>query len=142
MNNITQNVKNDIITQIHAARGNRKALLALASSETCDQVAYERGVSPIYAATHVAQRLFDASEVTIRWKAHKNTPMRKRRYDLTDANQAYDALEMWGMRSDMLEIHEMHGSLDGLKLPEWVNPNNSTVALQLVRHGAKKGAQK
>lgn len=129
----------DIISQIHAARGNRQALLALASSETCDEVAHAKGVSPQYAATFVAQRLFDAPAVTIRWKAHKNTPMRKKRYDLTDANQAYDALEMWGMRSDMLEIHEMHGHQalsDKLKMPEWVNPNNSTVALKLTRHKA------
>lgn len=129
----------DIISQIHAARGNRQALLALASSETCDEVSQTMNVAPIFAAAHVAQQLFDAPAVTIRWKAHKNTPMRKKRYDLTDADQAYDALEMWGMRSDMLEIHQMHGHpalSDKLKMPEWVNPNNSTVALKLTRHKA------
>jgi hypothetical protein len=89
----------NIISQVAQARGNRTALLALASSDTLDAVAHERGVSPIYAAPFVAQRLFDAKRISIKYRNQPGTRTQSRTYDLTDAEQAYTALENWGTRN-------------------------------------------
>lgn len=125
----------NIINQIAEARGNRKALLALASSDTLDAVAHAKGVSPIYAAPFVAQRLFDAPAITVKWKA-PGTKLMKKRYDLTDADQAYRALEIYGWRSEALAHWQATGNMNDFvdTLPADMNSNHVTTELKITRH--------
>ena len=128
----------DIITQIAEARGNRGALLALASSDTLDSVAHAKGVSPAYAATFVAQRLFDASDITIKSKGQPGSRIRSKRYDLTNGDQAYDALEAWGIRAEALTMWQECESHEAFVLAAeahpTMNPNNITTELKITRH--------
>ena len=129
---------NNILSHIAQARGNRKALLALASSDTLDLVSAAKDVTPIYAAKFVAQRLFDAPAITIKWKGQPGSRMFKRRYDLTDANQAYDALDRWGIRSEALHMWQQAGSheafVEAAAAHPTMNQNNITTELKLTRH--------
>jgi len=89
---------NNILDRIAQAR-NRSEYLALASSETLDLVAGAKSAAPIDVASSVAQSLFCASRIVIKSKGQPGSRMVNRTYDLRDANQAYDALETWGVRS-------------------------------------------
>lgn len=126
----------DIINKISEARGNRKALLALANTDTCDQVAGIYRVSPIFAAPKVAQRVFDATEITIKSKGQPGSRIRSRRYDLTDNNQAYDALQAWGIRSEALAHWMQTGTKETYvaTLPAHMNQSNITTELKITRH--------
>lgn len=128
----------DIIKQIAEARGNRKALLALASTDTCDGVAAIYDVRPIYCAPKVAQRVFDATEITIKSKGQPGSRTRSKRYDLRDNDQAYDALEAWATRSQALEMWQQCGSHEAFvtaaKAHPTMNPNNITTELKITRH--------
>ena len=134
------NMKNDIISAIHAARGNRPALLALASSETLDLVAAVYNVSPQYAAPHVAQRLFDAKSVTIKGSTQTYGKRFSKRYDLTDGNQACRALETWGVRSLSnrvwhqvgKDINAYYAAFEADKTD--LLSRHTTIKLDLVRH--------
>ena len=129
---------NGILNLIAAARGNRSELLALASSDNLDLVAYAKGVTPIYAAKFVAQRLFDAPTITIKWKGQPGSRTSKRCYDLTDANQAYDALAIWGIRSEALQMWQQAGSheafVQAATSDPTINQNNITTELKIQRH--------
>lgn len=126
----------NIINAIAEARGNRKALLALASSETLDLVAAAKDVSPIYAAKFVAQRLFDAPAITIKWKGQPGSRIRKQRYDLTDADQAHRALEVYGWRAEALAHWTATGNMNDFvdTLPTGMNQNHVTTELNITRH--------
>jgi hypothetical protein len=126
----------NIITQIADARGNRPALLALASSDTLDAVAGAKDVTPIYAAKFVAQRLFDAPAITMEWKGQPGSRTRKQRYDLTNSDQAYRALEIYGWRSEALAHWQATGNMNAFigSLPENMNGNNVTTELKITRH--------
>lgn len=126
----------DIIKRISEARGNRKALLALASTNTCDQVASIYDVSPIFCAPKVAQRVFDAQAITIKSKGQPGSRTRSRRYDLTDNDQAYDALQAWETRSEALAHWIATGSKEAYvaTLPPHMNQNNITTELKITRH--------
>ena len=102
-----------ILDTLKAARGDRKALLALASAETLDQVAAHFNVAPVVAAPKVAQRVFDAQAITIRGTQQTYGGRFKKRYDLTDPNQACQALRWWGTAKESLEWwnicqHDIH----------------------------------
>ena len=92
-----------IIDTLKAARGDRKALLSLASSDTLDKVAAHFNVAPVKAACKVAQRVFDAQAITIQGTQQTYGGKFKKRYDLTDANQACEALRWWGTAQTSLE---------------------------------------
>ena len=130
---------NSILTLIANARGNRSELLALASSDNLDLVAYAKDVTPIYAAKFVAQRLFDAPAITMEWKGQPGSRTSKRRYDLTDPNQAYDALDRWGIRSEALQMWQQTGSheafVQAAASHPTMNQNNITTELKITRHG-------
>lgn len=127
---------NNIISQIADARGNRPALLALASSDTLDLVAGAKDVTPIYAAKFVAQRLFDAHAITIKWKGQPGSRSRKQRYDLTNSDQAFRALEIYGWRSEALAHWLATGNMDAFvtQLPQDMNQNHVTTELKITRH--------
>jgi hypothetical protein len=133
-------MKNDIISAIHSARGNRLALLALASSETLDLVAGVYSVSPQYAAPRVAQRLFDAESVTIKGSTQTYGKRFSKRYDLTDENQACQALEVWGVRSFSNQVwHQVGKDIDAYYVAFEADKTNllsrhTTTSLQLIRH--------
>jgi len=97
-------MKATIIETLKTARGNRKALLSLASAETCDLVAAHFNVAPVIVAPKVAQRVFDAQEITIEGTQQTFRGRFKKRYDLADPNQAYSALRWWGCASDSLNV--------------------------------------
>ena len=96
-----------IIETLKAARGKRKALLSLASSDTLDQVAAHFNVAPVKAATKVAQRVFDAQAITIKGTQQTYGGKFKKRYDLTDPNQACAALRWWGTARESLDTWNM-----------------------------------
>ena len=127
---------NNILTLIANARGNRSELLGLASSETLDLVAAAKDVSPIYAAKFVAQRLFDAPAITMEWKGQPGSRMRKQRYDLTDADQAHRALEVYGWRAEALAHWTATGNMNDFvdTLPTGMNQNHVTTELNITRH--------
>lgn len=134
------NMNKDIISTIHAARGNRSALLALASSETLDLVAAAYNVSPQHAASKVAQRLFDAKSVTIKGSSQAYGKQFSKRYDLTDENQACRALQTWGVRSLSNRVwHQVGKDIDAYYAAFEADktgllPRHSTVELKLIRH--------
>ena len=92
-----------IITILKQARGNRKALLSLASYDTLEQVAAHFNTSMQKAAPKVAQRVFDAQAITIKGTQQTYGGRFKKRYDLTDENQACAALRWWGVAQRSLE---------------------------------------
>ena len=92
-----------IIDTLKEARGNRKALLSLASSDTLDKVAAHFNVAPVKAAPKVAQRVFDAQAITIKGTQQTYGGKFKKRYDLTDPNQACAALRWWGTAKESLD---------------------------------------
>lgn len=96
-------MKATIMETLKTARGNRKALLSLASAETCDQVAAHFNVAPVIVAPKVAQRVFDAQEITIEGTQQTYLRKFKKHYDLTDPNQAYSALRWWGVANESLD---------------------------------------
>ena len=96
-----------IITTLKAARGNRKALLSLASSDTLEQVAAHFNTSMQKAAPKVAQRVFDAQGITIKGTQQTYGRSFKKRYDLTDENQACAALRWWGTAKESLDTWNM-----------------------------------
>jgi len=95
-----------MIETIRAARGNRDALLALASEETMAAVQQELANGPAYVkfSCTLAQRLFDAKSVTIKGSQQTHGSRFKKRYDLTDPNQACEALRWWGVASLSLRV--------------------------------------
>lgn len=127
-----------IIDTLKEAHGNRKALLSLASSDTLDQVAAHFNVAPVVAAPKVAQRVFDAQAITIKGSQQTYGRNFKRRYDLTDANQACEALRWWGTAQESLanwqacggDINAYHALLEQ-------NPSlyrHCVQSLKLTRH--------
>ena len=96
-----------IITTLKEARGDRKALLSLASSATLDGVAAHFNVAPVTAACKVAQRVFDAQAITIKGTQQTYSGKFKKRYDLTDPNQACEALRWWGVAKESLDTWNM-----------------------------------
>lgn len=127
----------DIISQIHAARGDRKALLSLASDETCDGVAAHFNVAPVVAAPKVAQRVFDAKSITIKGTQQTRGSKFKRRYDLTDPNQAYDALSWWATAKESLAWWELLGDIDAYAQTCAGMPSlyrHCVQSLKLIRH--------
>lgn len=102
----------NIMDTLKSARGNRKALLSLASSETLDGVAAHFNVAPVIVATRVAQRVFDAQAITIKGSQQTYGGRFKKRYDLTDANQAYEALRWWGTAQESLKWWELLGNIE------------------------------
>jgi len=133
-------MKKDIISTIQAARGNRSALLALASSETLDLVAAAYNVSPQHAAPKVAQRLFDAKSVTIKGSSQTYSKGFSKRYDLTDENQACRALQTWGVRSLSNRVwHQVGKDIDAYYAAFEADKTgllsrHNTVELKLIRH--------
>ena len=102
-----------ILDTLKAARGDRKALLSLASIDTLEQVAGHFNTSMQKAAPKVAQRVFDAQAITIRGTQQTYGSRFKKRYDLTDPNQACQALRWWGTAKESLEWwnicqHDIH----------------------------------
>jgi hypothetical protein len=138
MNNITQNVKNEIISQIHEARGDRKALLSLASSDTLDKVAAHFNVAPVTAACKVAQRVFDAQAITIKGTQQTYGGRFKKRYDLTDPNQACQALRWWGTAQESLATWQACGEdINAYHVAFENNPSlyrHCVQSLKLTRH--------
>jgi len=92
------NMTNSIFDTIQAARGNRTALLSLASSETLDEVAAHYNVSPQYAGPKTAQRLFDATRIAIKSTGQPGARPITREYDLTNQMDACEALQDWGVQ--------------------------------------------
>ena len=95
-----------IVDTIKAAHGNRAALLSLANEFTLQEVAGHFDTSMQKAAPKVAQRLFDAQAITIKGTQVTYGTSFKRRYDLTDGNQACAALRWWGVASHSLATLE------------------------------------
>ena len=130
-----------IITTLKEARGDRKALLSLASSETLDQVAAYYNVPPVVAARKVAQRVFDAQAITIKGTHQTYGGKFKRRYDLTDENQACEALRWWGTASESLAAWRACGEdINAYHVAFENNPSlyrHCVQSLSLTRH--KKG---
>ena len=92
-----------IVDTIKAARGNRSALLSLATLDTHEQVAAHFNTSLQVCAPKVAQRLFDAQAITIKGSQQTYGSTFKKRYDLTDGNQACAALRWWRTASLSLQ---------------------------------------
>ena len=98
-----------IVDTIKSARGNRAALLSLASSNTLREVADHFDTTMQKAAPKVAQRQFDAKAITIKGSQVTYGHRFKRVYDLTDGNQACAALRTWGLFSHSLATLERLG---------------------------------
>lgn len=127
----------NIIHTLKAARGDRKALLSLASSETLDGVAAHFNVAPVVAAPKVAQRVFDAQAITIKGTQQTYGGKFKKRYDLTDPNQACEALRWWGTAHESLQWWELLGDIDAYAQTCAGMPSlyrHCVQSLELVRH--------
>lgn len=128
-----------IIQKLKAARGNRKALLSLANEFTLQEVARHFDTSMQKAAPKVAQRVFDAQSITIQGTQVTYGRRFKKRYDLTDGNQACAALRWWGTASHSLATLERVGG-DWNRYQEEVarHPSqlyrHTVLTLKLTRH--------
>ena len=128
-----------IIDQIKAAQGDRVALLSLASQFTLQLVSEHFDTTMQKAAPKVAQRLFDAQAITIKGTQVTYGKSFKRRYDLTDGNQACAALRWWGVASHSLATLERFGNdyrrywEECERHPSQLYPHTVT-SLKLVRH--------
>ena len=98
-----------IVDTIKAAHGNRSKLLSLANEFTLQLVSEHFDTTMQKAAPKVAQRLFDAQSITIKGRQVTYGHSFKRKYDLTDGNQACAALRTWGLFSHSLATFERLG---------------------------------
>lgn len=133
-----------IVDTIKRSHGNRAALLSLANEWTLQQVAGHFDTSMQKAAPKVAQRLFDAQSITIKGSQVTYGRSFKKRYDLTDGNQACEALRWWGVASHSLATLERLGGDYGRFQEECArHPSqlyrHTVTSLKLIRH---KKAQK
>ena len=130
-----------IFDTIQAARGNRSILLSLASSETLDLVAAHYDLSPQYAASKTAQRLFDAQKIAIKSTGQRGCRAITREYDLRNDVQACQALEDWGVQSRsngawMMSGEDMDKYMNlAYHLPLAIT-RHVTTRLQLIRRNA------
>jgi len=133
-------MKATIIETLKTARGNKEALLSLASAETCDQVAAHFNVAPVIVAPKVAQRVFGAQEITIEGTQQTFRGRFKKRYDLTNCSQAYAALRWWGCASASLNVwHECGKDIDAYYAAFEQNDSlyrHCVQSLKLTRHNS------